>query len=162
MSTKLEKEKQINKQSIPSGKNKTIAIIVSEWNSEITLALKDAAVKALLTNGVETNNIIVEYVPGSVELTFAAKIIAEQDIADSIICLGCVVKGETPHFDYVCQSVTYGITELNLSFDIPIIFGVLTVNTQQQAIDRAGGKLGNKGEECAIVALKMMSLTDKY
>jgi 6,7-dimethyl-8-ribityllumazine synthase len=92
---------------------------------------------------------------GSFELTLGAQFLAEYDDLDAVICLGCVIQGETPHFTYICQGVTQGITQLNLEYNIPFIFGVLTTNTQQQAIDRAGGKHGNKGDEAAVTAIKM-------
>ena len=151
-----------NSNDIPSGKKKMVAIIVSEWNQEVTFALRDGAIKVLIENGVNIKDIIIEYVPGSVELTFASRIIADRTEVDAVIALGCVVRGETPHFNYVCDSVTYGISELNLTYDLPFIFGVLTVENQQQALDRAGGKHGNKGIECAVAALKMMHFNDKY
>jgi 6,7-dimethyl-8-ribityllumazine synthase len=97
-------------------------------------------------------------VPGSFELTLGAQFLAEYDDLDAIICLGCVIQGETPHFTYICQGVTQGITQLNLEYNLPFIFGVLTTNTRQQAIDRAGGKLGNKGDEAAVTAIKMAAL----
>ncbi|PKP23083.1 MAG: 6,7-dimethyl-8-ribityllumazine synthase [Bacteroidetes bacterium HGW-Bacteroidetes-21] len=161
MSTKKQNLSALDTEKVPSGKGKKVAIVVSEWNNDITFALRDGAVQTLKKHGVAVKDIFVELVPGSVELTFAAKMVCENYEPDAVITLGCVVQGETPHFDYVCQSVTYGITELNLSYEVPFIFGVLTVNTQQQAIDRAGGKHGNKGVECAVAALKMMALVDK-
>jgi 6,7-dimethyl-8-ribityllumazine synthase len=100
----------------------------------------------------------VKHVPGSFELTLGAQFLAEYDDLDAIICLGCVIQGETPHFTYICQGVTQGITQLNLEYNLPFIFGVLTTNSQQQAIDRAGGKHGNKGDEAAITAIKMAAL----
>jgi 6,7-dimethyl-8-ribityllumazine synthase len=94
-------------------------------------------------------------------LTFGARLIAEKDDPDVVICLGCVIQGETPHFTYICQGVTQGITQLNLDYDIPFIFGVLTTETRQQAIDRSGGKFGNKGDEAAVTAIKMAALNPK-
>lgn len=151
-----------NPDSIPSGKDKIVALVVSEWNQEITFALRDGAMQTLINHGINADDIIIEYVPGSVELTFASRIIADRMDVDAVLALGCVVRGETPHFNYVCDSVTYGISELNLTYDLPFIFGVLTVENQQQALDRAGGKHGNKGIECAVAALKMMAFTEKY
>ena len=148
--------------SVPDGENMRIGIVVSEWNPEITLALRDGAIKTLLKHNVKEENIVVEYVPGTFELTYAANIMSMGEEFDSIIVLGCVIRGETPHFDYVCQGVTQGITTLNTTGVCPIIFGVLTTEDQQQAIDRAGGKLGNKGDECAIVAIKMINFSDNY
>lgn len=142
---------------VPDAADKSFGIVVSEWNAEITLALLNGAVDTLKKHGVLDENIHIHYVPGSFELPFGAKMLAENLELDAVITLGCVVKGGTPHFDYVCQGVTYGLSELNLSFDIPFIFGVLTTDNMQQALDRAGGKLGNKGDEAAITAIKMSS-----
>ncbi|MBN2891997.1 MAG: 6,7-dimethyl-8-ribityllumazine synthase [Bacteroidales bacterium] len=138
-----------------SGKGLTIGIVVAEWNHEITNALYNGAKETLEKYGAKVATIKV---PGTVELTFGAGVFMETNNYDSVIVLGCVVRGETPHFDYVCQSVTLGITELNLENNIPIIFGVLTTENQQQALDRAGGKHGNKGVECAVAAIKMALL----
>lgn len=163
MSTILERAR-LNNQEIPSGENKLIGIVVSEWNAPITNKLLEGAVQTLLAAGVEEEDIIVEYVPGSVELTYGAKLILENTFVDAVITLGCVIKGETAHFDYVCDSVTQGVTALNLEYDVPVIFGVLTTNNLEQAEARAGAddKFGNKGEESAITALKMIQLQDKY
>jgi 6,7-dimethyl-8-ribityllumazine synthase len=100
----------------------------------------------------------VKHVPGSFELTLGAQFLAEYDDLDAVICLGCVIQGETPHFTYICQGVTQGVTQLNMEYNIPFVFGVLTTNSQQQAIDRAGGKHGNKGDEAAVTAIKMAAL----
>ncbi len=150
------KETGIAKQT--SDTNYKIGIAVSEWNQEITASLAEAAIKTLKENGYQDADIIVKSVPGSFELPLAAKHLIEISKTDAVICLGCVIKGETPHFDYVCSGVTQGIMDLNLEKGIPVAFGVLTTNNQQQAIDRAGGKYGNKGVEAAIAALKMMHL----
>jgi 6,7-dimethyl-8-ribityllumazine synthase len=135
---------------------KKIAIVVAEWNEEITEALYEGAVSGLTENGVKINNIIRKNVPGSFELSLGGLWMAETKGIDAVICLGCVIQGETPHFDYICQAVAYGITEAGLKTGKPVIFGVLTTSTQQQAIDRAGGKLGNKGEEAALTAIRMV------
>lgn len=142
--------------NVPDGSNMTIGIVVSEWNDNITTPMLNAACTTLLKHGVKEGNILVDYVPGSFELTFGAKHMAENKNVDSVIVLGCVVRGDTPHFDYVCDGVTQGITDLNIRYDIPFIFGLLTTDNMQQAIDRAGGKHGNKGDECAITAIKMI------
>ena len=134
-------------------------IVVSEWNQEITAALLDGTLSTLRNHGVKQENIQIKTVPGSFELPFGARILAEQFTPHAVICLGCVIQGETRHFDYICQGVTFGITELNLDYDIPFIFGVLTTEDHQQALDRAGGKHGNKGDEAAVTALKMSALT---
>jgi len=143
---------------IPSGDNMRFGIVVSDWNSEITMALLEGAIKTLKRHGVKEDNIIIKHVPGSFELTIGAQFIVEYDDVDGVICLGCVIRGETPHFTYICQGVTQGITQLNLEYNIPFIFGVLTTDNKQQARDRAGGKHGNKGDEAAITAIKMASL----
>lgn len=133
-------------------------IVVSDWNSEVTHSLLDGAVSTLIKHGVKEEEIVVKHVPGSFELPLAAQWIAEYDDVDGIICLGCVIQGETPHFTYVCQGVTSGISRLNLEYNIPFIFGLLTTDTHQQAVDRAGGKHGNKGTEAAVAALRMAFL----
>lgn len=135
---------------------KRFAIVVSEWNEQITEALYSGAVEALLQNGAEKGNISRHDVPGSFELTLGSQWTAQKDDIDAVICLGCVIQGETPHFDYICQSVAQGIKDVSLKYDKPVIFGVLTTDTLQQALDRAGGKHGNKGEEAAITAIKML------
>ena len=141
--------------TMPDASGMKVAIAAAEWNAEITDALLKGAVDTLLRNGVKEENIYVARVPGTVELTFASQQMAEFYQPDAVIAIGCVVRGDTPHFDYVCQSVTQGITHLNTLFGIPFIFGVLTTDTMQQAKDRAGGKLGNKGDEAAVTAIKM-------
>ena len=137
--------------------NKKFAIVVADWNEEITGALYEGAVASLLAHGVKKKNIIRKNVPGSFELTLGGLWMAEKKDIAAVICLGCVIQGDTPHFDYICQAVANGITEVNIKTKKPVIFGVLTTLNQQQAIDRAGGKLGNKGEEAAITAIQMLS-----
>jgi 6,7-dimethyl-8-ribityllumazine synthase len=143
---------------IPDGSSFKMGIVVAEWNEEITAALLEGALHTLKKHGVQEEHIQIKAVPGSFELPYGARIVAEQFTPHAVICLGCVIQGETRHFDYICQGVTHGITELNLDYDIPFIFGVLTTDTQQQALDRAGGKYGNKGDEAAVTALKMAAL----
>jgi 6,7-dimethyl-8-ribityllumazine synthase len=138
-------------------KKTRVAIVVAEWNEEITGALFDGAVHALVSNGVKREHIIRKNVPGSFELTLGALLAAEDKKIDAVICLGCVIQGDTPHFDYICQAVAYGITEVNLKTRKPVIFGVLTTLNKQQALDRAGGKHGNKGEEAALTAIAMLN-----
>ena len=147
---------------VPSSKGMKFGIVVSEWNSEITGQLKDGAYQTLIKHGTDKKNIIIKNVPGSFELTLGSQFFAEYTDIDAVICIGCVIKGETPHFDYICQSVTHGITELNMSYNIPFIFGVLTTINHQQAMDRAGGKHGNKGDEAAITAIKMVVLQKSF
>ncbi|MGI6073488.1 MAG: 6,7-dimethyl-8-ribityllumazine synthase [Fermentimonas sp.] len=162
MATNLHNLSQYDPQAIPSGEGRKVAIVVSEWNSQITNSLLNGAFQTLVKFGVREEDIIVEYVPGSFELTYGAKLLLKKTDVDAAIILGCVIQGETPHFTFVCESVTQGITELNLKYKKPVIFGLLTTNTLQQAIDRSGGKHGNKGDEAAITALKMIELNQKY
>ena len=139
-----------------NAEGRKFAIVVSEWNSNITSALCEGAVETLLQHGAKKEDIVVKTVPGSFELTFGAAAFMNQCEVDAVIVLGSVVRGETPHFDYVCQGVTQGIAQLNAEGDIPVIFGVLTTDNMEQALERAGGKLGNKGSECAETAIKMI------
>lgn len=135
---------------------KRFAIVVSEWNEAITEALYQGAHKGLIDLGVSKNNIERVNVPGTFELTLGALRAAQRKNIDAVICLGCVIQGETPHFDYICQAAAYGITEVNIKTGKPVIFGVLTTLNKKQALERAGGKYGNKGEEAAVTAVKML------
>ncbi|TVQ08077.1 MAG: 6,7-dimethyl-8-ribityllumazine synthase [Bacteroidetes bacterium] len=146
--------------SVPDATNMSFAILVSEWNHEITFALRDGAVDTLKKHGAAEENIIVKYVPGSFELPSAAKIVAQNLFVDAIICIGCVIQGETRHFEFINNAVANGITKVAIESEIPVIFGVLTPDTMEQAKDRAGGKHGNKGDEAAISAIKMADLSD--
>ena len=143
------------KGTVPSGEGKKFVVVVSEWNDEITSKLLEGTLVGLKQNSVAEKHVTVETVPGCFELPFAALRMAEVHKPDAVICLGCVIKGETPHFDYVCQAATQGVLQAGLTAKIPMIFGVLTVNTLEQALERSGGKYGNKGVEAAIAALKM-------
>lgn len=134
-----------------------VAIIVSEWNEAVTEALYTGAYDTLMEHGISKEHIIRKNVPGSFELSLAAQYMASDDTIDAVICLGCVIQGETRHFDFICQAVAQGITDVSLKYNKPAIFGVLTPNSQQQALDRAGGKHGNKGDEAAITAIKMLN-----
>lgn len=147
-----------NPDTVPSAKGMRFGIVVSDWNNKITGALLEGAVSTLIKHGTVEKNIVIKRVPGSFELPLGGQFIAEYDDVDAVICLGCVIQGETPHFTYVCQGVTQGIASLNLEYNIPFIFGLLTTDTMQQALDRSGGKLGNKGDEAAITAIKMATL----
>lgn len=147
-----------NTGSVPDATKMRFGIVVSDWNQKVTGSLLGGALKTLKRHGATDNNIVVKHVPGSFELTLGAQFLAEYDDLDAIICLGCVIQGETPHFSYICQSVTQGITQLNLEYNIPFIFGVLTTINLEQALDRAGGKHGNKGDEAAVTAIKMAAL----
>jgi 6,7-dimethyl-8-ribityllumazine synthase len=146
-------------ESIPDASSMRIGIVVSEWNRQITGKLLEGACRTLERHAVHPENIFVEWVPGSIELTFGARRMAEELAVDAVIAIGCVIKGETSHFDYVCASVTQGITELNVKYDIPFIFGVLTTDNMLQAEERAGGNYGNKGDEAAITAIKMIDFS---
>ena len=140
-------------------KRQRYAIIVADWNSEITFALAQGAIDTFRKHGVEEENILVQHVPGTVELTYAAaRMIEEYADMDAIVVIGCVIQGDTPHFDYVCQSVTQGVTILNAQGNVPVIFSVLTTLDKQQALARAGGRLGNKGVEGAYTAIRMANL----
>tara|TARA_B100000401_G_C52787854_1_gene711768 strand:+ start:1368 stop:1838 length:471 start_codon:yes stop_codon:yes gene_type:complete len=156
MQLEKKKKKKINASYF---KNVKIGIIISEWNSEITKKLYDGAKKTLIDFGY--NDIITEYVPGSFELPIASQIILEKNSLDAVICLGCVIKGETKHFDFICNTTANGIKDVSLKYNIPVIFGVLTDNNIQQSIERSGGKYGNKGVEAAISAIKMISILKK-
>lgn len=147
--------------ALPQLEEARIAIVAAEWNSHITGPLAEGAVETLKNNGFRREDVDVFTVPGAVELTFAASKLIENGDYDAIIVIGCVIKGDTPHFDYVCSSVTQGVTHLNAECDIPVIFGVLTVLEEQQALDRAGGRLGNKGSEAAETAIKMIDFNRK-
>ncbi|MDR3308832.1 MAG: 6,7-dimethyl-8-ribityllumazine synthase [Tannerella sp.] len=140
---------------VPDGSKMRVGIIVSEWNRNVTERLLEGAVETLRRHGVAADNIKVYRVPGSFELTFGAQQAAKYGDVDAVIVLGCVVRGETPHFEYVCQGVTEGVTMLNATQDIPVIFGLLTTEDMAQAEARAGGKLGNKGDECAVTSIKI-------
>lgn len=157
MATNL-KNLSVFEKPLPSAKEMSFGIVVAEWNSQITGALLDGAIATLKSAGCEEANITVKWVPGTFELAMGAQFFAEYTNVDAVIALGCVIQGETRHFDYVCQGVTIGITQLQLSWSMPVTFGVLTTDNQQQAIDRAGGKHGNKGDEAAATAIKMVAL----
>ena len=146
---------------IPSGKGRKFGIVVSDWNSEITNKLLEGAEKILSDNDVSEDDINVVRVPGSYELPMGARILASRDKFDAIICLGCVIKGETRHDEYISSATANGIMQLGLMMNLPVIFGVLTPNNQEQALERAGGKYGNKGGEAAITALRMADLKEE-
>ena len=157
MATKNNNLSDYKKDTLPNVSNLKFGIVVSQWNKEITDGLFNGAYSTLIDCGVLEKNINKLEVPGSFELIFGTKILSKKNV-DAIICLGSVIKGQTKHFDYVCQGVTNGIKDLNISLGIPVIFGVLTDNTINQAINRSGGKYGNKGVEAAITAIKMADL----
>lgn len=156
MSTKLKATKK-SKSNLPKLHKPIFAIAVAEWNSNITEALLQGALDVFKREGYK--NVIVKHVPGTVELTYAAARMIDIEGISAVIVIGCVIRGDTPHFDYVCQSVTAGVAQLNTVGNAPIIFGVLTTENEQQALDRAGGALGNKGAEAAEAAIKMADFT---
>lgn len=158
MATQLKGLSDFSHIVIPSAKPFKFAIVVSQWNAEITGALFSGAREALINNGALAENIIEVAVPGSYELTSGADMILSQTKADAVICLGCVIQGETRHFDFICNAVANGITQVSVKHSKPVIFGVLTTDNQEQAKDRAGGKHGNKGEEAAVTAIVMANL----
>lgn len=162
MATALSNLSSYDPTAVPDGKGKRVGIVVSDWNSSVTHYLLKGATDTLIKFGVQADDIIIERVPGSFELTYAAKLMIEKGKVDSVIILGCVIQGETPHFTFVCDSVTEGTTRLNLKYNVPVIFGLLTTLTLDQAQARAGGRHGNKGDEAAITALKMMELQSRY
>ena len=143
---------------VPDASEMKFGIVVSEWNYEITGALKDGAIDSLKRHGVKDENIVIKHVPGSFELIYGCKKMIETLQIDAIIAIGNVIQGETRHFDFVCSGVAQGIKDLNVKYDVPIIFCVLTDTTRQQSIDRSGGKHGNKGIESAIAAIKIAAL----
>ena len=147
-----------DKATIPNAKHLRFGIVVSEWNSEITQNLYKGALQTLVDNGASVANIFSQNVPGSFELIYGCKHVLENYEVDAVIAIGCVIQGETKHFDFVCGAVSQGIKDLNLQYNSPTIFCVLTDNTKQQSLERSGGKFGNKGIECAIAAIKMATL----
>jgi len=147
---------------MPDASAMKVGIVVAEWNTEITSKLLEGARSTLIKNGVSPENIIERWVPGSFELIYGAKLLADKTDVDAVIVLGCVIRGETPHFEYICSAVAQAIATLNITYPIPFIFGLLTNNTMQQSIDRAGGALGNKGDEAAVTAIKMISFNKKF
>ncbi|TDE04667.1 6,7-dimethyl-8-ribityllumazine synthase [Flavobacterium hiemivividum] len=144
-----------DKNTVPKAKNFRFGVVVAEWNEAITEGLYNGAEQAFLENNVPAEHIIRWNVPGSFELIYGCKKMLQTQNVDAVIAIGCVIQGETKHFDFVCEGVTQGIKDLNVQTDIPVIFCVLTDNTMQQSIDRSGGIHGNKGTEAAIAAIKM-------
>lgn len=147
--------------SVPSARGMRFGIVMAEWNSAITNALAQAAIDTLIKHGTIQEDVIVKRVPGTFELPMGGQFMAEYTDVDAVILIGCVIQGETRHFDFICQGVTQGTIDLNLKYNKPFIFGVLTTDHEQQALDRAGGRLGNKGDEAAVTAIKMVALQKK-
>jgi 6,7-dimethyl-8-ribityllumazine synthase len=161
MSTQHKNLSTTSLQADKAFKKYSIGIVVAEWNTEVTGALLTGAVEYLQSMGVKDKNVIVHHVPGSFELPLGAQFLAAQKSIDAVITLGCVVQGETRHFDFICNACAQGVMDVGLAFNIPVVFGVLTTNNQEQALERAGGKHGNKGVEAAETALKMLTLKAK-
>lgn len=148
--------------AVPDGSEYKIGVIAAEWNPEVTDALLRGAVDTLLENGVKEENLVVRRVPGTFELTSAADTMIRCLHLDAAICIGCVIQGETRHFEFICQAVSQGLTNLALKHEVPVIFSVLTTDNMQQALDRAGGCHGNKGVEGAVTALKMLGFKSSF
>ena len=142
--------------TVSSAEGMRVAIVVADWNDRFTYAMADAAIATLKQHGAADGDILVKHVPGSFELIYGATWAVEHAEVDAVIAIGCVIRGDTPHFDYICQGATQGLAELNLRGRIPVIYGLLTCNTMEQAEARTGGILGNKGTECAVTAIKMV------
>lgn len=158
MASELKNLSSVEGTAVPDAKGMRFGIVWAEWNNEITNALRQGAYDTLVKYGAKPGDIIEKTVPGSFELTLGAQYMAELADVDAVICIGCVIQGDTKHFDFICESVAKGITDLNIKHNKPFIFGVLTPNTYQQAADRAGGIHGNKGDEAAVTAIKMLAL----
>ncbi|GAB3932675.1 6,7-dimethyl-8-ribityllumazine synthase [Larkinella terrae] len=158
MASELKNLSVFSTDNLPDIRHRRFAIVVAEWNAEVTEALFEGAYQTLLQYGALTENIVRGNVPGSFELSLGASWFAQRDEIDAVIALGCVIQGETKHNDYINHAVAQGLTNVGLQTGKPVIFGVLTPNNQQQAIDRAGGIHGNKGDEAAITAIKMLGL----
>ena len=162
MATQFQNLSDFHPKTVPDASAMRFAIIVSEWNPAVTEKLKEGAYNTLIKYGAIRENIYVVYVPGSFELVYAARRIVGSIKPDAVISIGCIIRGDTPHFDYVCSGVTQGFARLNAEGDIPCIFGILTTDNLQQAVDRSGGKYGNKGDEFAITAIKMAHLANTF
>ncbi|MES2616551.1 MAG: 6,7-dimethyl-8-ribityllumazine synthase [Bacteroidota bacterium] len=156
MATVLKNLSEFNPNEIPNAEDYTFGIVVSEWNAEITNALLQGALDTLLSAGAKKESIVIKSVPGTYELAYGAKRMIETNNTNAVICLGCVIQGETRHFDFICDATAHGIMQVSLEKGLPVIFGVLTTDNLEQAKDRSGGKHGNKGVEAAVTALKLL------
>ena len=156
MASNLHNLSDYDPKSVPSAEGMRFAIVVSEWNSKITGALMQGAIDTLVANGACEDDIQVKMVPGSFELIYGSAQFVKSGAVAAVIAIGCVIRGDTPHFDYICQGTTQGLATLNTQYDVPVIYGLLTCNNMEQAEDRCGGMLGNKGDECAVTAIKMV------
>lgn len=162
MASELKNLSAFEGSDVPNAADMKFGIVWAEWTHAITSGLMKGAHDTLLKHGAKPENIVTKTVPGAFELTLGAQYMAELGQVDAIICIGCVIQGDTKHFDFICDAVAKGITNLNLKYNKPFIFGVLTVNTQEQAEDRTGGKHGNKGDEAAVTAIKMLCLKNSF
>lgn len=160
MATKNHNLSDYDINSVPDATGMKIGIVVAEWNENITAALLNGAKDTLVKNGVAAEDISVLTVPGSFELVYGASQMVKTGV-DAVIAIGCVIRGDTPHDRYICQGVTYGLARLNAVQNIPVIYGLITTLDMQQAEERAGGKMGNKGDECAVTAIKMIDFRRK-
>lgn len=160
MATQLKNLSDFTHTVIPSATPYRFGIVVAEWNADVTHALLEGAYQSLIRHGAKEENIQTYPVPGSYELTSGADLLLKKGNLDAVICLGCVIQGETRHFDFICNAVANGLSNVSIKYSKPVIFGVLTTDNQQQAIDRAGGKHGNKGDEAAITAIKMAEMVE--
>lgn len=160
MATKNHNLSEYDITSVPDAKGMKIGIVVAEWNENITASLLNGAKETLMKHGVAEEDITVMTVPGSFELVYGASQMVMADV-DAVIAIGCVIRGETPHDRYICQGVTYGLAKLNAEQEVPVIYGLITTLDMQQAEDRAGGNMGNKGDECAVTAIKMIDFKRK-
>ncbi len=162
MATFLKNLSDFSHTEVPSATGMRFGIVVAEWNTEITGALAKGAFDALLKYGASENQISIKFVPGAYELSLGAQFLLEFEQPDAVICLGCVIQGDTKHFDFICDAASMGIKDLNLKYNTPVVFGVLTPNTYEQAKERAGGIHGNKGDEAAVTAIKMAALKKSF
>jgi 6,7-dimethyl-8-ribityllumazine synthase len=162
MATALRNLSEYDKDYVPNGADFKVGIVVSEWNDSITMNLLKGAKDALLENGVNERNILIRFVPGAFELPLGAQFMCEFTDVDGVIAIGVVIQGETKHFDFVCDAATQGIKDVNLEFNTPVAFCLLTDNNIQQSMDRSGGKHGNKGIECAIACMKMIAMKKDF
>jgi 6,7-dimethyl-8-ribityllumazine synthase len=160
MATQLKNLSDFTHTVVPSATSYRFGIVVAEWNAEVTRALLEGAYQTLLRYGAKEENVLTYPVAGSYELTSGADLLLKKGNLDAVICLGCVIQGETRHFDFICNAVANGLSNVAIKHSKPVIFGVLTTDNQQQAIDRAGGKHGNKGDEAAITAIKMAEMAE--
>lgn len=156
MASRLHNLSDYDFKSVPQAEGMRFGIVVSEWNSKVTGALLEGAYNTLRKHGVREEDITEMTVPGSFELVYGSACMVESGKFDAVIAIGCVIRGDTPHFDYICQGTTQGLAELNREAKIPVIYGLLTCNNMEQAEERCGGILGNKGDECAVTAIKMV------